>query len=92
MYLSLLNTLQSLMANLALAAEQQWMYALAAAIAFAGGALGAGIAIAFTGSAAISAAVEDPKTKVWGLIITALGEAIAIYAFVMAYMILMMGG
>ena len=61
---------------------------LGAGIAFAGAAIGAGMAVGRAGSAGLAAAAEDESLKTQGLIITALGEAIAIYGIVVALLIL----
>lgn len=70
-----------------LAGERSSIF-MSAAIAFAAAVIGAGIAIAMAGSAAISAMAERPELKVWGLIITGLAEALAIYGFVIAFMMI----
>lgn len=61
---------------------------LGAGIAFAGAALGAGLAVGRAGSAALAAAAENESMMTNGLIITALGEAIAIYGIVVALLIM----
>tara|TARA_B100000029_G_scaffold516569_1_gene631232 strand:+ start:13292 stop:13606 length:315 start_codon:yes stop_codon:yes gene_type:complete len=68
--------------------EAEGMKFLSAGIAFAGAALGAGMAIARAGSAGLAAAAENENLKTQGLIITALAEAIAIYGIVVALLIL----
>mgnify|MGYP001243489694 CR=1 FL=1 len=60
----------------------------AATIAFSVAALSAGFAIAKAGSAGLAAAAERPELKTTAIIITALGEAIAIYGIVIAILIL----
>jgi len=61
---------------------------LAASLAFSTSVLGAAIGIALVGSASISAMVEKPELRVWGLILTALAEALAIYGIAIAFLIL----
>jgi|TARA_B100001971_G_C18207390_1_gene548482 V/A-type H+-transporting ATPase subunit K len=61
---------------------------LAAAIAFAAAAIGAGLAVGKAGSAGLAAAAERPEMRTTAIIITALGEAIAIYGIVVAILIL----
>ncbi len=61
---------------------------LAAAIAFSMGAISAGFAIGKAGSAGLAAAAEKLELRTQGLIISALGEAIAIYGIVVALLIL----
>ncbi len=61
---------------------------LAAGIAFGLAAAGAGYGVAQSGSAAIAAAVEKPEVRTTALIFVVLAEAIAIYGFVIAILIL----
>lgn len=60
---------------------------LPAAIAFAAAALAAGYAIAKAGSAGLAAAAERPELRTLAIIITALGEALAIYGIVLAILL-----
>lgn len=60
----------------------------AASLTFSVAALAAGYALAQSGSAAIAAVVEKPEIRTSALIFVALAEAIAIYGFVMAIIIL----
>ena len=69
-------------------ASAEGMKFLGAGIAFAGAALGAGMAIGRAGSAGLAAAAENENLKTQGLIITALAEAVAIYGIVVALLIL----
>ena len=62
--------------------------AFAASIAFGLAAIGAGWAISKAGSAGLAAAAERPEVKTTAIIITALGEALAIYGIVIAILIL----
>lgn len=61
---------------------------LAAGIAFGLAAFGAGYGLAQSGAAAIAAVVEKPEVRTSALIFVALAEAIAIYGFVIAIIIL----
>ena len=69
-------------------ASAEGMKLLGAGIAFAGAALGAGMASGRAGSAGLAAAAENENLKTQGLIITALAEAVAIYGIVVALLIL----
>lgn len=61
---------------------------IAASAAFAAAAIGAGLAVGKAGSAGLAAAAERPEMRTTAIIITALGEAIAIYGIVVAILIL----
>jgi len=61
---------------------------LAAAIAFGLSAAGAGYGIAHAGSAGLAAVAQKPELRTTALIFVALAEAIAIYGFVIAIIIL----
>ncbi len=61
---------------------------LAAAAAFGLGAIGAGIAIAHVGAAAMGAIAEKPQVGGQALIFIALGEGIVIFGFITAIMIM----
>ena len=69
-------------------ASSDGMKFLGAGIAFAGATLGAGMAIGRAGSAGLAAAAENENLKTYGMIITALAEAVAIYGIVVALLIL----
>jgi V/A-type H+-transporting ATPase subunit K len=64
-----------------------WGY-LAAAIAIGASSLGAGLAVAVVGSAAIGAMSEKPEIAGRALIFIGLAEGIAIYGLIVAVMIL----
>jgi V/A-type H+-transporting ATPase subunit K len=64
-----------------------WAF-LAAAIATAFGCLGAGIAVAYVGAAAVGAVGEKPEVAGRTLIFVGLAEGIAIYGLIIAIMIL----
>ncbi|MDC7231759.1 MAG: ATP synthase subunit C [Spirochaetales bacterium] len=61
---------------------------LAAALAFAAAAIGAGIAISHVGSAAMGAIGEKPEIAGQALIFIALAEGIVVFGFITALMIL----
>ena len=61
---------------------------IAAAIAFGFGALGAGIAIANVGAAAMGAIGEKPEIASQALIFIALAEGLVVFGFITALMIL----
>ncbi|MCK5006368.1 MAG: ATPase [Spirochaetales bacterium] len=61
---------------------------IAAAIAFGFGALGAGIAIANVGAAAMGAIGERPEIAGQALIFIALAEGLVVFGFITALMIL----
>jgi V/A-type H+-transporting ATPase subunit K len=61
---------------------------LGAGVAFGLAAAGAGVGLGQSGAAAIAAVVEKPEVRTTALIFVALAEAIAIYGFVMAIIIL----
>lgn len=61
---------------------------LAAGLAFGLAALGAGIGVGTSGSAAIAAVTEKAEVRTTALIFVVLAEAIAIYGFAIAFIIL----
>ncbi len=61
---------------------------LAASIAFGLAAAGAGYGLGQSGAAAMAAVAEKPEMRTTALLFLALAEAIAIYGFVMAIIIL----
>ena len=61
---------------------------IAASIAFGLGALGAGIAIAYVGSAAMGTIGEKPELASQALIFIALAEGLVVFGFITALMIL----
>lgn len=69
-------------------AEVQKFGFMAAAIAFGLGALGAGIAIANVGSAAMGTLGEKPELAGQALIFIALAEGLVVFGFITALMIL----
>lgn len=75
----------------ALSAEQasvQKYGLIAAAVAFGMGAIGAGIAIANVGAAAMGAIGEKPEIAGQALIFIALAEGLVVFGFITALMIL----
>ena len=70
------------------AAGQQGQQFLAAGVAFGLAALGAGIGVGTSGSAAIAAVTEKAEVRTTALIFVVLAEAIAIYGFAIAFIIL----
>jgi len=68
----------------------QWdkgLIALGAAIAVGLTGLGAGMVIASSGTAAISAATEKPETFFKSFLVVALGEALAIYGLIIGILL-----
>lgn len=69
-------------------AEIQKFGLVAAAVAFGFGAIGAGIAIANVGAAAMGAIGEKPEIASQALIFIALAEGLVVFGFITALMIL----
>jgi V/A-type H+-transporting ATPase subunit K len=65
-----------------------WAALLGAAIAVAGSSIGAGIAVAYTGAAAVAAMSERPELFGRVLVIVGLSEGIAIYGLVVGILLL----
>jgi V/A-type H+-transporting ATPase subunit K len=61
---------------------------IAAAVAFGFGAIGAGLAIANVGAAAMGAVAEKPEIASQALIFIALAEGLVVFGFITALMIL----
>ncbi|MDO5560250.1 MAG: ATP synthase subunit C [Oscillospiraceae bacterium] len=61
---------------------------LAAALSVGLGSIGCGIAVASGAPAAIGAVAEEPKSFAKSLIFVALGEGVALYGFIIAFMII----
>jgi len=74
--------------QVATTASQTGLICIAASIAFAMGALGAGIAIGNVGSAAMGAISEKPELASQALIFIALAEGLVVFGFIIALMIL----
>jgi len=65
----------------------KWAFA-SAAVAVGVGSIGAGIAVAYVGSAAIGALSEKPETFGKSIVFVGLAEGIAIYGLIIAIIIL----
>lgn len=74
-------------AGAAPANDLMWVV-IAAAVAFAAGAIAAGMAISHVGSAAMGAISEKPEIASQALIFIALAEGIVVFGFITALMIL----
>jgi V/A-type H+-transporting ATPase subunit K len=74
--------------EVATASSSTGLVCIAAAIAFAMGALGAGIAIGNVGAAAMGAISEKPELASQALIFVALAEGLVVFGFIIALMIL----
>ncbi len=81
-------------AAVATAAEQAtessstWAALLGAAIAVAGSSIGAAIAVAYTGAAALAAMSERPELFGRAMVIVGLAEGIAIYGLIVAIILI----
>jgi V/A-type H+-transporting ATPase subunit K len=64
------------------------MALLAAAIAVAGACIGAAIAVAYTGAAALAAMSERPELFGRAMVIVGLAEGIAIYGLIIAVILI----
>lgn len=69
------------------AGSTRWAY-IAAAVSVGLGCLGAGIAVAYVGAAAVAGVAERPEMAARALIFVGLAEGIAIYGLIIAIMIL----
>ncbi|GAA3453454.1 ATP synthase subunit C [Dactylosporangium matsuzakiense] len=65
-----------------------WAALLGAAIAVAGSSIGAAIAVAYTGSAALAALSERPELFGRAMVIVGLAEGIAIYGLIIAIILI----
>ncbi len=65
-----------------------WAALLGAAIAVAGSSIGAAIAVAYTGAAALAAMSERPEIFGRAMVVVGLAEGIAIYGLVVAVILL----
>ncbi|HYB22614.1 MAG TPA: ATP synthase subunit C [Solirubrobacteraceae bacterium] len=61
---------------------------IGAGIAIAGSTLGAGVAVSYTGSAALAAIAEKPEMLGRALVIVGLAEGIAIYGLIVAVLLI----
>jgi len=65
-----------------------WAALLGAAIAVAGSTIGAGIAVAYTGAAALAAMSERPELFGRAMVIVGLAEGIAIYGLIVGIILI----
>jgi V/A-type H+/Na+-transporting ATPase subunit K len=75
-------------AEAAQTADATWAAWLGASIAVAGSAIGAAIAVAYTGAAALAAISEKPEIFGRAMVIVGLAEGIAIYGLVIAIILI----
>jgi V/A-type H+-transporting ATPase subunit K len=68
--------------------DDTWAAWLGASIAVAGSAIGAAIAVAYTGAAALAAISEKPEIFGRAMVIVGLAEGIAIYGLVIAIILI----
>jgi V/A-type H+-transporting ATPase subunit K len=64
--------------------DGSWAALLGAAIAVAGSSIGAGVAVAYTGAAALAAISERPEIFGRAMVIVGLAEGIAIYGLIVS--------
>jgi V/A-type H+-transporting ATPase subunit K len=69
-------------------AESNWAALLGAAIAVAGSSIGAAIAVAYTGAAALATMSERPELFGRAMVIVGLAEGIAIYGLIVAIILI----
>lgn len=65
-------------------ADANWAALLGAAIAVAGSSIGAGVAVAYTGAAALAAISERPEIFGRAMVIVGLAEGIAVYGLIVS--------
>ncbi|MET7425933.1 ATP synthase subunit C [Dactylosporangium sp. NPDC005555] len=70
------------------ASSGNWAALLGAAIAVAGSSIGAAIAVAYTGAAALAAMSERPELFGRAMVIVGLAEGIAIYGLIVAIILI----
>jgi V/A-type H+-transporting ATPase subunit K len=66
------------------AQDANWAALLGAAIAVAGSSIGAGIAVAYAGAAALAAISERPEVFGRAMVVVGLAEGIAVYGLIVA--------
>jgi V/A-type H+-transporting ATPase subunit K len=66
------------------ASSANWAALLGAAIAVAGSSIGAGVAVAYTGAAALAAISERPEIFGRAMVIVGLAEGIAVYGLIVS--------
>jgi len=71
-------------AEAAASSDANWAALLGAAIAVAGSSIGAGVAVAYTGAAALAAISERPEIFGRAMVIVGLAEGIAIYGLIVS--------
>ncbi|HEU5469318.1 MAG TPA: ATP synthase subunit C [Actinophytocola sp.] len=69
-------------------ASGNWAASLGAAISVAGSSIGAGIAVAYTGAAALAAMSERPELFGRSMVVVGLAEGIAIYGLIVAVILI----
>ena len=72
----------------AAATSDAWAALLGASIAVAGSSIGAAIAVAYTGAAALAAMSERPEIFGRAMVVVGLAEGIAIYGLVVAVILI----
>lgn len=70
------------------ATSSNWAALLGAAVAVAGSSIGAAIAVAYTGAAALAAMSERPELFGRAMVIVGLAEGIAIYGLIVAIILI----
>ncbi len=70
------------------AGDNTWAAFLGASIAVAGSSIGAAIAVAYTGAAALAALSERPELFGRAIVIVGLAEGIAIYGLIVAVLLI----
>jgi len=75
---------QLVSAETASSADANWAALLGAAIAVAGSSIGAGVAVAYTGAAALAAISERPEIFGRAMVIVGLAEGIAVYGLIVS--------
>ena len=65
-----------------------WAALLGAAIAVAGSSIGAGVAVAYTGAAALAAISERPEVFGRAMVIVGLAEGIAVYGLIVSVILI----
>ncbi|ATL72132.1 ATPase [Nocardia terpenica] len=68
--------------------SMNWAALIGAAIAVAGSSIAAGLAVAYTGAAALAALSERPELFGRAMVIVGLAEGIAIYGLIVAVMLI----
>jgi len=86
--LLLLGVVEPAQAAATTTVHSSWAALLGAGIAVAGSTIGAAIAVAYTGAAALAAVSEKPEMFGRSLVIVGLAEGIAIYGLVVAIILI----